>query len=141
MKLNPQYIDRQKNQTFKFSRLSSSSSETIKPIPYDLRAISQCIQSIARAAAPIGCVMDYLPTEISNMTKERDYWIDECERQNIELEKVKKITYDEMKIAEAEIDAIEMEIQRMNDLVYKKKEQIMKNDEWIHNHMKRICHA
>ena len=117
----------------------SSTTATLKATPYDLEAIAQSIQNIARAAAPIGRVMDYLPTELNTMIKEREYWRDEYERQENDLTKVKKKTRIELEPIQSQIKGIEDEIERMRELILKKKELIGQNDDWIKSHMKRIC--
>ena len=73
------------------------------------------------------------------MTKERDHWADECERQKNELYKAKKNTNEELDTLLSEIDAAENEIKRMSHLVLEKKIQIAENDQWMKNHMRRIC--
>jgi hypothetical protein len=118
---------------------STSTSEHIKAIPYDLYAISQSIQNIARAAAPIGAVMDYLPTEVQSMLKERDFWRDECEQYDNKLGKERKKTDDELESLRTEISLIEYKIERMVDIIFKKRSKVVENDKWIHNQMNRIC--
>ena len=119
---------------------SSSDNKMVnEATPYDLQAISQSIQRVARATAPIGRVMDYLPTERNAMMKERDYWRDEYERQHKEFVKMKKKTEIELQPLQAQIKSTEDEIERMKELVFKKKAKIAKNEEWIEGHIRRIC--
>jgi predicted nucleic acid-binding Zn-ribbon protein len=117
---------------------SSEFTTTTTTIPYDLGAITQSIQSIARAAAPIGRVMDYLPTEINAMVKERESWRDEYERQSNEFVREKKKTEVELEPVHAQVKAAEDEIEHMKELILKKKAQIGQNEKWIESHMKRI---
>ncbi len=116
-----------------------SNSPDIKTTPYDLDAISQSIQNIARAATPIGGVMDYLPTELQSMLNERDFWRDECERHDYKLNMERKKTDDELESLRVEISLIEFKIERMVDIIFKKRAKAVENDQWIHNQMNRIC--
>ncbi len=123
-------------------RGSTSSSDTrisTAATPYDLQAISESIQRIARAATPIGRVMDYLPTEINAMMKEKDHWRDEYMRQEKELAKMKKKTEIELQPLQSQIRSVEDEIEHMKGLLLKKKAQTVQNEEWIKGHIKRIC--
>ena len=118
---------------------TSLPSSFVKPTPYNLDAISQSIQNIARAAAPIGGVMDYLPSEVQRMLNERDFWRDECERQDLEFFKERKKTSDELESIQSDINFIESEIERITNIVIKKRAKVVENDEWIHNQISRIC--
>lgn len=118
---------------------STSTSPDIKTTPYDLDVISQSIQNIARAAAPIGGAMDYLPTELQSMLNERDFWRDECERNDNKLAMERKKTDDELESLRVEISLIEYKIERMVDIIFKKRTKVVENDQWIHNQMNRIC--
>eukprot|EP00957_Ditylum_brightwellii_P021220 1599413-Ditylum_brightwellii.AAC.1 len=75
--------------------------------------------------------MDYLPTEINAMMKEKEHWRDEYERQEKELEKMKKKTEIELQPLQSQIRSVEDEIEHMKGLLLNKKAQIAQNEEWI----------
>ena len=115
-------------------------NNTIQPIPFELDKIVQSIQSIARSAAPIGTIMDYLPTELNSMMKESEHWKDEYDRLEVEWMKASKGTNSELEPVQSNIQQIEDEISRFGDLIFQQKTKIAANEKWMNNQMKRICH-
>ena len=115
-------------------------NNTIQPIPFELDKIVQSIQSIARSAAPIGTIMDYLPTELNTMMKESERWKDEYDRLEVEWMKASKGTNSELEPVQSNIQQIEDEISRFGDLIFQQKTKIAANEKWMNNQMKRICH-
>jgi len=116
----------------------AASSTLVKATPYDLGAIAQSIQNLARSTAPIGKVMDFLPKELNRMNLERDHWLEEYARHGQECVHVKQKNQEVLEPLQIELRGIEDEIERVKQLMQSTNIQIHQNNEWIRARLRRF---
>ena len=107
-------------------------------IPYDLDAIAQSIQNIARSTAPIGTVMDCLPQELDRMERELNHWTEEYALHEVEFQKVKKKTEEDLKPFQDQVQEVDDDIQQIRESIKFKQAEIHKNNEWVRERLQRF---
>ena len=109
--------------------------------PYNIEAITSSIQKIARSAAPIGQVMNYLPSDLTKMNKERESWINLYTRRQKELDEAKEETKKELSPLRRQIELVDEEIEQMTHRIANAQIQIFQNDRWIKDRLQKFMNA
>ena len=117
------------------------SSSQYGAIPYNIEAITSSIQKIARSAAPIGQVMNYLPSDLTKMNKERDHWKLLFAKRREELKEAKEVTDKEFGLIQHQIQAVDDDIEEVQRMIARAQKNIIYNDEWIKDRLQKFMSA
>jgi flagellar biosynthesis chaperone FliJ len=117
------------------------SSSQYGATPYNIEAITSSIQKIARSAAPIGQVMNYLPSDLAKMNKERDHWKLLFTKRRKAFNEAKEVTETELSPLQHQIQVVDEEIEQVKRMIATAKKKIILNDEWIKDRLQKFMRA